>query len=154
LTVAGSDKTATLLTAATFFLLKNQSKLELLTKEIRVSFADDPEITMSSVSSLKYEGAAIEEALRYLPPVIATSARMTPDIAVGAAPWPAYHSPLNFRDPDDFVPERWPGRPRYADNKREVCQPFSVGPRNFIGRKQAYQISIPLPFVQSSHHDA
>jgi hypothetical protein len=40
LTVAGSDKTATLLTAATFFfLLKNQSKLELLTKEIRASFA-------------------------------------------------------------------------------------------------------------------
>jgi cytochrome P450 len=42
------------------------------------------------------------------------------------------------------VPERWLGDPEYAHDVRGVLQPFSVGPRNCIGRKY---VSAPLPFA-------
>jgi cytochrome P450 len=144
---AGSETTATLLTAATFFLLKNPSKLELLTQEIRSTFANESEINMASATGLKYQGAVLEEGLRIFPPVPGTSARVISETGaticgrfapsgtvVGVAPWSAYHSPLNFRDPEDFVPERWLGDPRYADDNKAVFQPFSIGPRSCIGR--------------------
>ena len=44
-------------------------------------------------------------------------------------------SSRNFRNPAMFVPERWMDDADYADDKREVVQPFSVGPRNCPGRK-------------------
>jgi aspirochlorine biosynthesis cytochrome P450 monooxygenase len=147
-TVAGSETTATLLTAATYYLLKDPSKFELLIKEVRTSFASELDITMTSVNSLKYELAVLEEVMRLFPALPGTSARVTgsvgaticgryvpPGTAVGVPSWAAYHSSHNFRDPDDFVPERWLGDPKYADDKRTVFQPFSYGPRNCIGRK-------------------
>lgn len=51
----------------------------------------------------------------------------------------SFHSPHNFKDPEAFVPERWmptdPLYEKYADDRREVFQPFSYGPRNCIGKK-------------------
>ena len=47
----------------------------------------------------------------------------------------AYHSHQNFFDPSAFVPERWLGDPRFALDKKDVLQPFSVGARNCIGKK-------------------
>ncbi|PWY82364.1 benzoate 4-monooxygenase cytochrome P450 [Aspergillus eucalypticola CBS 122712] len=56
----------------------------------------------------------------------------------------AYWSSLNFYKPEEFIPERWlpeskndPSSPFYHDN-REILQPFSIGPRNCIGRNLAY----------------
>lgn len=44
----------------------------------------------------------------------------------------AYRSERNFKDPHDFVPERWLGDPRYADDNKAVYQPFSFGPRSYV----------------------
>lgn len=49
--------------------------------------------------------------------------------------WANFHSPEHFTQPDSFIPERWLGDPRFANDKREVVNPFSVGPRNCIGKK-------------------
>ena len=56
----------------------------------------------------------------------------------------AYWSASNFHEPKSYIPERWlpeastdPSSPFYNDN-RAVLQPFSVGPRNCIGRNLAY----------------
>lgn len=53
-----------------------------------------------------------------------------------------FHNPKFFKDAEVFVPERWLGDPKYADDKRVAVQPFSVGPRNCIGKK-----CVPKPWT-------
>jgi cytochrome P450 len=48
--------------------------------------------------------------------------------------WAASHNPVNFRDPDSFIPERWIGDKYSADHKKAM-QPFSLGPRGCIGKQ-------------------
>lgn len=50
----------------------------------------------------------------------------------------ACRSPANFHRPDEFLPQRWLGHAEFSEDRREVSQPFSVGPRNCIGRQLAY----------------
>lgn len=48
----------------------------------------------------------------------------------------SYHSSSNFAWPDSFIPERWLGNdPRFTNDKKDVLQPFSLGPRNCLGKK-------------------
>ena len=49
-----------------------------------------------------------------------------------------YESPTMFKDPLEFVPERWLGDERYADDQRAAMQPFSVGPRDCVGKKYVF----------------
>lgn len=51
--------------------------------------------------------------------------------------WAAYHSSANFKDPYDFVPERWLGDEIYKEDHRDCYKPFSLGPRNCIGQALA-----------------
>jgi averantin hydroxylase len=44
----------------------------------------------------------------------------------------------NFHRPDEFLPPRFLGDIEFADDNRAILQPFSVGPRNCIGRNLAY----------------
>lgn len=36
---------------------------------------------------------------------------------------------------EKFIPERWLDDPRFAGDAKRALQPFSVGPRNCIGKK-------------------
>lgn len=49
--------------------------------------------------------------------------------------WSSYRHPDHFKQPEEFIPERWLGDPRFKNDKKDVFQPFSVGPRNCIGKK-------------------
>lgn len=51
--------------------------------------------------------------------------------------WVSYHYPANFARPHEFIPERWleTETGEFANDKREILQPFSYGPRNCIGKK-------------------
>lgn len=42
----------------------------------------------------------------------------------------------NFTRPEEFLPERWfdDASAEFARDRREIYQPFSVGPRNCIGK--------------------
>lgn len=149
--VAGSETTATLLSGVTYLLLKNPLSYQKLVDEIRQTFGKEEHITITSVNSLKYESAVLEEALRMFPPVAGSQSRLVPQeghviagrfvpgkTLVAVNHWSAYHSSSNFKDPYKFIPERWLGEPEYRNDKRKVLQPFSVGPRNCIGQNLAY----------------
>ena len=58
--VAGSETTATILTGATYLLLKNPAVLKKLESEIR-RFSTEEELTFLSTSQLPYLNAVIEE---------------------------------------------------------------------------------------------
>lgn len=51
-------------------------------------------------------------------------------------------SPKVFKDPLSFIPERWTGDERFANDERSALQPFSVGPRDCLGKKY---VSIVTP---------
>ena len=86
-------------------------------------------------------GEFIPEGVRESLPVFAPGSidSLAPQTRVSVAQYAAYRSPLNFKDPLLFVPERWitddPQSEKYASDRRDVFQPFSYGPRNCIGKK-------------------
>lgn len=166
LMLGGSETTASALSAAIYFLLKNPDKMDMLTKEIRSTFQKEVDITFVSTNSLTYQAAVLEECMRIYPPrrhpdvnprrlfltesivsqqimrvsrgnVIA-GRFVPPGTLVGVTHWASYHSTLNFKDPEDFVPERWLGDERYKGDRKEAFKPFSHGPRNCIGTNLAY----------------
>lgn len=62
--VAGSDSTANMLNAATWFLVRHPSCLERATNEVREAFRSVHDITSRSVGKLEYLQAVIDESFR------------------------------------------------------------------------------------------
>lgn len=148
LIVAGSETTATALCSATYLLASNPSIFGKLAAEIRSSFTEETEITMQNVSGLKYLNAVVEEALRLGPPGPGTFPRVVPPsgkmvcgewvpggTAVGVHILATNRSSRNFKNADEFHPERWLGDEEFEEDKRSACNPFSVGARNCIGKR-------------------
>lgn len=154
LSIAGSESTATLLSGATFYLLKNRHMYATLIKEIRTAFKSDNEITLASTNNLAYLEAVLSESLRLYPPVAGTLPRQVPPggetidgayvpagTSVGVNHFSCYHHPQNFYRAEDFLPERWLPEIRdaapFEKDNRACMQPFSFGPRNCLGKNLA-----------------
>lgn len=157
LIIAGSETTATVLSGATYWLLRNPQVMAKVTAEVRSVMQSDTEITVQKVSAeLPYMMACLDETLRLYPPVPTGLERWTiapvrisgydiaPGTQVSVHQSASYMSPINFYSPEHFLPERWlpeaksdASSPFFTDN-RDVLQPFSVGPRNCIGRNLAF----------------
>lgn len=149
--VAGSETTATTLSGTTYLLLRNHAAYNRLRAEIRSAFKSSSDITIDAVNNLPYLLAVLQEGLRYYPPVPTGFPRIVPGqgqeisghyipggTSVYVSQHATNHSARNFADADTFVPERWldSERPaKYAEDIREVVQPFSFGPRNCLGKK-------------------
>ena len=144
---AGTETTATVLSATTYLLSKNPTVLSKLQDEVRGRWKTYSEITLEQVNSAPYLLAVLSETLRFFPPVPTGFLRVVskggenvsgyyiPEgTSVCVSSHAAHHSTRNFTDPDSFVPERWMGDERYANDKREGVQPFSYGPRNCLGK--------------------
>ncbi|KAF4336116.1 isotrichodermin C-15 hydroxylase (cytochrome P-450 monooxygenase CYP65A1) [Fusarium beomiforme] len=147
LMLAGSETTASLLAAATFFLLKNPDKLVALQNEVRSAFSSRDDITGDAVARLPYLNGVIEEGLRVFPPVPVGAPRVctggTIDghyvpkgVVVSVDGFATTHDERNFTRPDEFLPERWVGE-GFGDRK-EASKPFSLGPRGCLGINLAY----------------
>jgi cytochrome P450 len=78
LVVAGSETTATTLTAVLFFLLTHKEAHVRLVTEVRNAFANEDEITIASVNKLEYLLACLNETMRILPAVPFGLPRMVP----------------------------------------------------------------------------
>lgn len=148
LIVAGSETTATLLAGAVFLLTTHPEVLARLTHEVRSSFSDDKEITLLSVGNLHYMLACLNETLRHYPPVGIGLPRVVPkgggvvagrvipqDTIVAVWQWAINHDPNHWTKPMEFHPERFLEDPKFKGDKLDAMQPFSLGPRNCIGRK-------------------
>ncbi|GAP90439.1 putative cytochrome p450 [Rosellinia necatrix] len=152
LVLAGSVNNGSLLCGVTYFLATNPEPLKRLTEEVRGRFKSQGEITLMSVNTdLPYMLACLNEALRLYPPVGGAFPRLVPkggvticgkhlpqDTVVGVFHYAMYHDPTLWTDPERFAPERFMGDPKYASDKRDAFEPFSVGPRNCIGKNLAY----------------
>lgn len=147
LIIAGSETTATSLSATTWFLLKNPDCMSNLQREIRSSFASADEITGDSTANLPYLHAVIEESLRMFPPAPFGLPRYSPGAEVDGHYVPkgtvVSVAPLNmtrdsryWQDGESFRPERWVGE-GFRDEKK-ASQPFSTGPRACLGINLAY----------------
>jgi cytochrome P450 len=148
--VAGSETTASALSGLVARLIQNPSCYATLVHEIRSTFATESAITFKTLTTLPYLNACIEETLRVHPPVTAGPPRTVPPsgdhvdghwvpggTTVSVSQWSSNHNPTYFRDPNDFVPQRWLDAAYDSDDKK-ARQPFSVGPRNCIGKSLAY----------------
>lgn len=151
--VAGTETTATLLSGVTFHLLKNPETLKQLVDEVRSTFISADDMGLENLTRMTYLNAVLQEGLRSYPPVPSGLPRKVP--AGGAAicgEWvpegtvvsvhqlSTYKLEQNFKDPEKFAPERWLGDPRYADDDQSALEPFSIGPRNCLGKVSALAI--------------
>lgn len=148
LIIAGSETSATLLSGCIYYLCQSPKILRTLVHEIRTAFGTDGDIIFASTAKLPYLAAVIEESLRMYPPFVTSLARVPPagggmvdghyvpeDTIVACHHYASYHSTSNFALPDEFIPERWLGTDaRFASDKKDVLQPFSLGPRNCLGK--------------------
>lgn len=147
LVIAGSETTATSLSATTFFLLKNPDCMAKLQSEIRSTFTSVDEITGDSTANLSYLHGVIEESLRLFPPVPFALPRHSPGAVidghyipegtvVSVAVMNMPRDPRYWYDPESFRPERWVGD-GFNDQKK-ASQPFSAGSRACLGINLAY----------------
>ncbi|KAF1923398.1 cytochrome P450 4F3 omega-hydroxylase [Didymella exigua CBS 183.55] len=148
----GSETVATALCGIMYLLAKNPEAMQKLHEEITGGFTKQEDINMISVGGLKVLQATISEGMRIYPPVPAGLQRIVPKggaiiagyavaegTIVNVSQQPAYHLPSNFSHPERFAPERWLANApsEYSNDRKEVFQPFSTGPRNCVGKNLA-----------------
>ena len=78
LILAGSETTATLLTGATYLLLKHPDCMVKVLEELRGSFRTKDEIDLQAVGRLEYFQAVVNESFRVYPPGVAGQGRRVP----------------------------------------------------------------------------
>ncbi|KAJ5780812.1 hypothetical protein N7457_005972 [Penicillium paradoxum] len=162
LIVAGSETSATLLSGCIFYLCTTPHAMSQLAAEIRSAFNQDSDMTFRAVETLDYMTAVIQESLRIYPPFVTSLSRVVPqggalidghfvpgDTIVACHHYASYHSESNFTFPDCFMPERWLGSdPAFENDKKDVLQPFSLGPRVCLGKQYAlYHFLSPSNFT-------
>lgn len=150
---AGSETTATTMTWVHWHLLQHDKVRERAIAEVRSRFSDASELNLQSTSqaNLPYLYAVIQETLRMTPAANPTAFPRKPTetmnidgeivpagTRIGVPQYASFHSAMNFRDPDVFVPERWLGDPVYQDDKRDAFNPFLTGPRGCLGKNLAW----------------
>lgn len=159
----GSDTTSTTITSTIFYLLHNSVALSRLSKEVRSKF-DSVEAIQSGplLNSCIYLRACIDEVMRMSPPVPSILPHQTLDggleilgeklpagIGVGCPIYALHHNADHVLDPFTYKPERWilgeGARETELKNLHAVLNPFSIGPRGFIGKPMAYlELSVVL----------
>ncbi len=113
LIVAGSETSATLLSAAIFFLTRSPKALALLTDEVRHAFSRKDDIGLINTQGLSYMQAVLEEALRMYPHVAGGgSARL---VAKGGVQIADYFIPENV-----CFTSRFPSQIKRAQPKRHA----------------------------------
>ncbi|KAH7558807.1 hypothetical protein BM1_04944 [Bipolaris maydis] len=150
---AGSETTSTSLTAILTQLLQSPAALTKVVTEIRENFTSEEDINIANVAKLDYLDAVIQEGIRMGPPVAVGLPRITRkegeiicgqyvpgNTFVSVNQYPTFRSPLNFTEPDQFVPERFLPSSPYPSDRMDAFVPFLLGRHKCIGQKLAWAI--------------
>ena len=160
LTIAGSDTTAIVTAAMTFYLAHNPRIQEKLAKEILSTFPSAADIKGSvELHNCKYMRAFIYETLRMAPPVPAEPARTVraggttvegqffpPGTLLSTSPYCLSYNSSIYPDPFTFRPERWltidddpegSSAEEVALAESGHCA-FSTGSRGCVGKNMAW----------------
>jgi len=145
--IAGTETTATALSGTSYQLMTNPESLAKLANEIRSQVSSSDELTLEFLARQKYLNAVLQEGLRMYPPVPSALPRVTPPggaaicgewvpggVQIGVHHTSTYRNEDLFRKPFEYHPERWLGDPEFANDKLDSLEPFSVGPRNCLGK--------------------
>ncbi|CAK3994067.1 Averantin hydroxylase [Lecanosticta acicola] len=146
----GAETTSTCLSAALYYLCKTPRVMQKLKDEIRSTFASSDEITLKATAELPYLKAVIDESLRIFPVASYITPRVAPEgghiidgkiipggTYVSMGQWFMGRSDRFFDNAKEFRPERWTdAQVQSVSGKRgdEILRPFSLGPRNCIGK--------------------
>jgi len=150
LIAAGSDAVRLIVTATTFYWLKNPAVFDKAAKEIRSSVTSAEQINDSTLSSLRYLRACVDETMRLSPPKASSVPRevmqggITIDgihvprgMTVGTSFYALHHDPDIYPDPFAYNPDRWLQQPQ--DRRMQAAfHPFLKGPRMCPGQTVAY----------------
>lgn len=164
LIIAGSDTTSTCLAATVFYLLHHPSCMKEAIEEVSSVFSQWKEglLEPSELQKCRYLRACIEESLRMSPPVGGLMPRetlvggMTVDgehfpenTELGTPHYAIHHNERYYPDPFSYNPRRWlvDSTPQSSESATTPAQlaaaeeafcPFSIGPRNCVGKQFAY----------------
>jgi cytochrome P450 len=158
--LAGTETTATALSGTSYHLMMNPDKLNLLTQEIRSAFTSIDDMNLESLARQKYLMAVLQEGLRMYPPVPSELPRVVPaggatvcgewipgGTSLGVHHLATYRNEELFRKPYEFHPERWLGDPEFKDDQLDAMEPFSVGPRNCLGKVRDITLHLRVAHV-------
>ncbi|KAI0836656.1 cytochrome P450 [Hypoxylon sp. FL0890] len=144
--VAGSDSTASTLSAILFLLATHPDKQAILKKELEDINADETPLSISTLANLPYLNGCINEALRLYPALMSGSQRETgpggvvldgqfiPEHMLVSMPtYTIQRDERNFVRPNEFIPERWTSQSHLVLNP-DAFIPFSVGVYGCLGK--------------------
>jgi cytochrome P450 len=157
LTIAGSDTTATVMSALLFYLARKQHVQEKLAKEISTEFTSYDDIKAGiKLQSCRYLNAVLHEGLRMAPPVSADISREVLEggttidgkyypkgTLVATAIWAIQYNADYYPEPSKFLPERWMvGEAGSTEDSVALAESafcaFSTGPRGCVGKNMAW----------------
>lgn len=171
--VAGVESTTNVLCFLWYELAKNPDKQHKLQEEI-ATLNDNSGITKETLLNMPYLKACVKEIMRQYPPSPSICRQLEEDTVING-----YHvsagtelhlllqniceNPKYFKNPDDFVPERFLRDSDSEDNDMRnlypyATLPFGIGARSCLGRRfaetemyiitakffQRYNVSLPF----------
>jgi cytochrome P450 len=147
---AGTETTASTLSGLVYYLLTTPEVHRKLVTEIRSTFAKSSDIHIYPLTQMAYLDAVLKETLRLYPVGLGVAGRVAPpggtDICgayvpggtnILMNPYCSYHNPRKWARCEEMVPERWLFKddPEFANDQREIAEPWGVGPRACLGKK-------------------
>ncbi|POS68852.1 isotrichodermin C-15 hydroxylase [Diaporthe helianthi] len=150
LIIAGSETSATTMSAVTYFLTTHPEALARAVAEVRESFSSNEAISLTQSVQTPFLDAVFNETHRLFPAAPVPTPRVVNKdgeiidgryipggILVENILWSIQRHPNIFHRPDEFHPERWLGDERFKNDRLDAVTPFGDGPRVCIGKNLA-----------------
>ncbi|XP_017474932.1 PREDICTED: probable cytochrome P450 6g2 [Rhagoletis zephyria] len=170
---AGFETTSATMSFTMFEMARHPEMQQRLREEIRIALqSNDGKVTYELIVGLKYMDNVVKEVLRRYPPLPFIDRVCTPkagekgyslkefgidfdvpkDMPIYVANHAVQMDPRNFKDPEQFNPDRFLPENK-QDNNMNAYIPFGTGPHNCIGERFAMmQTKLGLLYFYRNHY--